>query len=132
MTMPLSILNLWRKPSAPKLRNKPGGMAWIVGIDHGNGIESLQGRAVKTVRLEPGSSRWEIDPPQRVKFTKDTLYTFTHKHQDVLVLAGEYRTVSGLGDAFLEPWKEDEDGVSREEVRELFSPKSAEKTKERV
>jgi hypothetical protein len=86
-------------PSA--LRNKPGGMAWIKGIDHGNGAEQINGRAVLVVRLLNGRI-WAIDPPQQFACTEDTLYT----RQDVIVRAGQTYSVDGVADENLEPWKD--------------------------
>lgn len=113
-----TIRNIFRRsepPSAPKLRNKPGGMAWILGIDHGNGIESINGAAVRCVCIQ-GGAIWRIDPKIRVTFTRDTLY----QRQDLLVRAGESYFIDGIADANLDPWKDD--GVTDEEVRDLYSP----------
>jgi hypothetical protein len=106
-------------PSAPPLRNKPGGMAWVRGINHGNGIESINGAAVQSVRILRGSI-WLIEPNIRVTFSRDTLY----QRQEVLVLAGESYVIDGVADANLVPWKDAD--LTDEEVRELYTTKQPE------
>jgi hypothetical protein len=99
----------------PKLRNKPGGMAWINGIpDTGTGEAATNCSAVRTVRLT-NSGHWEIDPP--IEFRVRGLCRGFQGH---IYSPGELvRTVAVL-DEFLEPWKED--GVTDSEVRDLYAP----------
>jgi hypothetical protein len=103
-------------PSAPKLRNRPGGMAWIRGVRcEDNGSEVMNGRAVKTVRLDAGGL-WVIDPPQEYRLRKTTNYMV----QGITAYAGDLVAATAMADEFLEPWKED--GVSESEVRDLYRP----------
>jgi hypothetical protein len=100
-------------PSGPKLRNKPGGMAWIKGLSNLDGEYLLNGRAVKTVRcIEDG--KWEIDPPQSYPVQCKTYYV----RLGVTANRGDIATVVAIRDGCLEPWKED--GVTDSEVRELY------------
>lgn len=98
-----------------RLRNKPGGYAWIRGVDTLNGDSVMNGRAVRTVRLDD-SGLWQIDPPQRYELTRSTLFVIC----DTRVPAGCVVQVNGIADEYLEPWKED--GVSDDEVRKLYEP----------
>lgn len=100
----------------PKLRNRCNGMAWIRGVDTQNGDSVMNGRAVRTVRLDD-SGLWQIDPPQRYELTRSTLFVIC----DTRVPAGCVVQVNGIADEYLEPWKED--GVSDDEVRQLYSPR---------
>lgn len=106
-----------RVPPGPTLRNRVGGMAWIKGLAGGTGAETLNGRAVKTVRINVHGS-WDIDPPQDYVATVNTCFTPSGNR----VEAGAVALITGVPDAHLEPWKEDEDGVTDEEVRDLFEP----------
>lgn len=111
------LFDFFRKPqvpSAPVLRNKPGGYAWIRGLD---GDEApLNGRAVKTVRFVNGY--WEIEPAQPIRltdYTTDVTGQLCHPGDAV---------VDGLLDKNLEPWKDT--GLTDEEVRDLYAPKQTE------
>lgn len=90
------------QPSQPsKLRNKPGGMAWIVGIPRGSGTEIMNGRAVRTVRVG-GDGYWEIEPVQEWLCTKDTLF----RDSGCVALKGQTCETVGIHDCHLEPWKD--------------------------
>ncbi len=101
----------------PKLRNKPGGYAWIRGVDTQNGDSVMNGRAVQTVRLDE-TGLWLIDPPQQYKLTRSTHFEIT----DTRVSADSIVVINGLADEYLEPWKDDAGGVSNDEVRKLYEP----------
>lgn len=101
-------------PAPPVLRNKPGGMAWIRNIRDVPGSEALNGRAVKTVALIEGRF-WSVEPAQRYTATAMCL-----THRDRLIMPGDSQLAVGVLDECLEPWKED--GVSDEEVRDLYAP----------
>lgn len=100
----------------PALRNKPGGMAWIRGIDTGMGAEALNGRAVKTVRVHE-SGLWEIEPEQCFTATRNALFG---RHQ-VMVFAGEVVVVGAIGDRLLEPWR-DMDWTAKDESARYLPP----------
>jgi hypothetical protein len=100
-----------------KFRNKPQGMAWVRGIKPSNGgAETLNGRAVKTVRIDAETGLWQIDPPQAFICTADGLFGLSQRP----VFKGQPVCVTEISDDLLEPWKED--GGSDKEVRELYSP----------
>lgn len=106
------LIDFFRKPqapSAPTLRNRPQGMAWIYGL---NGVDSfLNGRAVKTVRFVNGY--WEIEPAQPIyltDYTTDVTGQLCHPGDGV---------IDGILDKNLEPWKDT--GLTDEEVRDLYS-----------
>lgn len=103
----------------PSVRNKAGGMAWLRGVPSGCGAEQLNGRAVKTVRVQE-TGLWLIDPPQRFTATRDGIFGMSQRpiYRDGAVV------VSEVADALLEPWKED--GVTDADVRELYAPKTKE------
>jgi hypothetical protein len=105
-------------PSVPVLRCRAGGMAWIQSRFLDCGAETLNGRAVKTVALLP-SGKWRIEPPQYFMATAPTLFG------ERLYRAGDVVGIDGVADRALEPWKED--GVSDEEVRDLYAPKNTNK-----
>jgi hypothetical protein len=101
----------------PKLRNKPGGMAWIKPLGGGYGADVMAGRAVKTVSLLDGKF-WTIDPPQEYVITG----TRPVQHPNGIVSRPGDRVRSvAIVDECLEPWKED--GVTASEVRTLYTPK---------
>ena len=107
----------------PKLRNKPGGYAWIKSYGHGYGADVLAGHAVRTVEVDD-IGHWVIEPTQRYTLTRgvrDARGNFFH--------AGAHVILERLSDDRLEPWKED--GVRDSEVRDLYSPNPF-KTKETV
>ena len=103
-------------PSAPVLRNRVGGMAWIqVKDDMGTGADAMTGRAVKTVAVN-AHGLWTIDPVQTYVAAK------THRlHNAAVIYKGQTAIISGIADSALIPWKED--GVSDSEVRDLYQPK---------
>lgn len=110
------LIDFFRKPQAPSaqtLRNKPQGMAWIRGL-HGDEAP-LNGRAVKTVRVEGGI--WDIDPEQPIVLTnwvRDATGHVSHPGPAFIV---------GIPDENLEPWKDT--GLTDEEVRDLYAPNRA-------
>jgi hypothetical protein len=109
---------LRREPpaSAPRLRNRVGGMAWVNARVGDCGAEVLVGRAVKIVALNP-SGKWRVDPPQQYIATAPIL-----TDDGRVALPGDRVLVLGFGDATLAPWKEDGDGVTDAEVRKLYEP----------
>lgn len=115
----MNIFRLFGKkaetPSVPVLRNKPGGWAWIKGLNDVTGEHVLNNRAVKTMAIGP-HGQWIIDPPQRYISTNSGYYP----HCGITVLAGRNVDVIAIGDAYLEPWKED--GIREEDVRDLYEP----------
>ena len=114
----MSILTKLREAftGKPKLRNQPGGMAWInSGIDEGDGAAALVGRVVRTVRVKTGDM-WAIDPPQ--------IYTITHQSYNrpsgIEARPGSRVLSIAIRDNCLTPIEGD---VDAEEVRELYAPK---------
>lgn len=103
----------------PSVRNRPGGMSWIRGVKSDCGAATLNGRAVKTVKVQE-TGLWLIDPPQRFTATKDAIFGMSQRP----INKGAVVSVTEIADALLEPWKED--GVTDAEVRELFAPKTKE------
>jgi hypothetical protein len=101
---------------APRLRNVPGGMAWIRNLDDVVGSAALNGRAVRTVRLH-SSGKWEIEPPQGYLATVDARLIPSER----IVRAGDAITVVAICDECLEPWQDT--GLTESEVRELFAPR---------
>lgn len=94
------------------MRNKPGGLAWI------RGIQELDGRIVTTVSLYAGEF-WAIDPPQD--------YRCTRHHTGfggVICKPGDNVRTIGIVDDCLEPIPDT--GVTDEEVADLYAPKSKE------
>jgi hypothetical protein len=108
----MSILSNFRAlfTRKPGLRNKPHQMAWVVGMPGSDA--QLNGRAVKTVSFADGI--WRIDPPQHVIYR-----TWTQGLDGTVNPPGRHQVI-GLLDANLEPWKED--GVTDEEVTQLYAP----------
>jgi hypothetical protein len=114
MTMLRSILNLWRKPR--KLNCWPGAVAVVVS----DGVigQFLGGRTVTCTTLTKNA----VGEP-----------AWCYEGTQFLLLVGvDMVLVEFIPDAALRPITPPDGTVSQEEVRELFSPKSAEKTKERV
>jgi hypothetical protein len=97
------------------LRNKVGGMSWVLRSELHSGAESLAGSAVKTVAKRP-NGMWRIEPvlgyvaTHRQSFPDGTVYE-----------PGEMILVDGLADSVLEPWKDA--GITESEVRELYEPR---------
>jgi hypothetical protein len=97
---------------APKLRNKPGGMAWIKPHGHEYGGNAVAGQAVRTVRLYC-DGMWVVEPTPEYVATcdmRDPRGTLSRKGDRVMVIA--------MRDDYLEPWRDD--GVTDSEVTELF------------
>jgi hypothetical protein len=103
----------------PKLRNRPGRMAWIRGIAPGNGSEKLNGRAVKTVRINAETGLWLVKPSQVFLATADCAFGLSKRP----VKKGQAVAVSEISDELLEPWKDD--GVTPMEVACLYEPAPA-------
>ena len=100
-----SIRNFFVKPLPPTptvLRNKPGGRAWI------RGIEELNGRVVITVSSY-GRGFWVIDPPQTYVATQHH-YGLDGNH----VAPGEHVMTVGISDDCLEPIRDIGDGEKDE------------------
>lgn len=94
----------------PKLRNKPGGMAWVRGVPGEFGAQTLNGQAVKTIRLNAIGS-WDIEPALWFIATDDAVTV-----SGVVLLRGNLVRVTGIEDKFLEPWKDIGDGERSEEL----------------
>jgi hypothetical protein len=100
-------------PSGPKLRNKPGGMAWIR-VSEGAGMEVLNGCAVKTVRLDGNETHWVVSPAQSYVATGDMHFKFGG-----WVRRGQTVEVVAIADECLEPWKDIGDDEADESTRYL-------------
>lgn len=86
-------------PPPPKLRNKPGGLAWIRIVDRGDGAFALNRRVVQTVRADPVSPGfWVIDPPQKFQ-----AQVFMLSMSGGLIPPGAVVDVMGMHDDLLEP-----------------------------
>jgi len=85
----------------PRLRNRAGGMAWIVGLSNLAGDGVLNGRAAKTVRINEFGV-WDIDPPQRYLITRACTFVLSGR----TAFPGDVVTISGLADEHLEPWRD--------------------------
>jgi hypothetical protein len=110
----------------PKLRNKPGGLAWInSNVDEGGGTGALVNRVVRTVRLMHGDV-WLIDPPQ--SYIATTHLTFTQSNN--CARPGDKVIADGIRDGSLTPMQGD---VTHEEVEELhLAPRAPAREKERA
>jgi hypothetical protein len=107
----------------PRLRNRPGRMAWIRGIAPGNGSEKLNGRAVKTVRINAETGLWLVKPSQVFLATADCAFGLSKRP----IKKGQAVAVSEIADELLEPWKDD--GVTPMEVACLYeAPAPAKRT----
>ena len=95
---------------------KPDQMAWIVVPTNQNmrGIEQLNGRIVRTVRLLPDlpSATWEVTPTQRVTITRRSV-----DPRGVVLEAGDTCICDGIPDHYLRPF--DPDSEPEAIVREL-------------
>lgn len=115
-------MKLWHRirnvfGGTPALRNKPGGMAFInAKVNEGEGSIALVNRVVRTVRSYDGDF-WEIDPPQAFTITKHA----RNAKSGLSMKPGDVVRSIGIRDEYLTPIKGD--GVTDEEVRELFSPR---------
>lgn len=107
----------------PPLRNKPGGFAWIVGMTNLAGDGVLNGRAVKTVRVDE-YGLWQIDPPQTYLVTRPCTFLLSGRS----AYPGNLVTIIGLADENLEPWRETDWNAKDESARWL--PPVPTKTKE--
>lgn len=88
------------------LRNKPGGLAWIRGLDEAG---SLNGQIVTTVRIATGVL-WEIDPPLPLQLT--------YRLMDVrgrIAEPGDTTFVISIHDSCLVPLKNPGEGARSEE-----------------
>lgn len=101
-------------PSPPKLRNKPGGMAWVKGLDQGDGSEVLNGSAVRTVRLSIRGF-WVIDPPLQFVVSHDCYYTVAK----IRANRGDRGCITAIADECLEPWRDIGDSEQDESTRWL-------------
>lgn len=115
-----SMLRRESRPQAPStLRNRIGGMAWILlKEDDGTGSYALHRRIVTTVRLRP-DGMWQVDPPQRFMVRQPLLTNH------MLFLPGDIAVADGMVDAILEPIPDT--GVTEEEVAVLYAPKVPER-----
>lgn len=96
----------------PKLRNKPGGMAWIKPHSHGTGAEELFGQVVTTVRAD-ANGFWTLEPRPS--------YTSRARQIDPCGTVAEVgqRVTVAIHDNALEPIPDT--GVTREEVEKLYA-----------
>ena len=99
----------------PKLRNKPGGMAWIKFYGPDFGAHVMAGHAVKTLRIIDGNL-WVIDPPQPYVVGPNGV----RSPNGSVAYPGDRVIAIAIADECLEPWKED--GITSEDVRELYAP----------
>lgn len=115
-------MNVFRRIKAalgfgPKLRNRCNGMAWVKGVSSSVGAEQLNGRAVKTVRIDRESGLWVIDPPQSFICTRSCLFGLAQSP----IVRGRVVTVACIADDLLEPWREIGDG-EKDESAEWLPP----------
>jgi hypothetical protein len=124
-------MNLWNKirdsfhkppppPAGLTLRNKPGGMAWI------RGIEELRGRIVTTVSAD-ARGFWVIDPPQR--FTVSNFAVTLHGQ---VVPPGTPAVSVSIVDHCLEPIREVGEGERDESLAWLPPVPTVRKEPERA
>ncbi len=87
--------------SPPKLRNKAGGMAWLVGLAK-FGEQTLNGCAVRTVDFD--GKFWRIEPKLPYVLTETVIDgTGNVRYPGAVLLVG-------VLDENLEPWKDIGDG----------------------
>jgi hypothetical protein len=102
MSLFRKIRDTFRKPdmpSAPTIRNKPGGLAWINSkVDMSDGAGALVNRIVRTVRLRH-SDMWEIDPPQEYTITCPILHAASGRRFE----PGDRAIAMGIRDECLTP-----------------------------
>lgn len=100
-------MNLWSnllrifdgEPAAPRLRNKPGGLAYINSrIDEGDGAHVLVNQVVRTVRLS-GTDFWVVDPAPAYLCLKNALNT----NSGQVYRAGDRIRVFSIKDESLTP-----------------------------
>lgn len=95
---------------------KPNQMAWIIVPKEQNmrGIEQLNGRVVRTIRLLPGMpyATWEVTPTQRITISQG----FVDPH-GVVLAPGDTGVCDGIPDHYLRPF--DPDSEPEAAVREL-------------
>jgi hypothetical protein len=103
------------KAAAPALRNKAGGMAWVLSAGMHSGAESLAGSAVKTVALQP-NGMWRIEPLLGYVATGPQSFA-----NGAVFQPGDVVVIGAIADSALEPWKDT--GLTESEVRELFAPR---------
>lgn len=123
-----SKLRLITTKQAPiALRNKPGGMAWVSRPPFINaatkcpatiGQDEIVGAAVKCIVVDANRC-WKIEPILRFNVTEDFIYT-NLAGEKCQARAGQTAIVSAIHDDCLTPWRDD--GVTEEEVRELYHP----------
>jgi hypothetical protein len=63
MSIASFLRSFFSRRTRARLRNKPGGLAWIRIKDGSDGSHVLHGRVVTTVRLA-SDGLWDIEPPQ--------------------------------------------------------------------
>jgi hypothetical protein len=113
----MSIIDRITSVFRPALRNRPGGMAWIKGIpSNAHGLEELNGRAVKTVRVND-TGNWDIEPSQQVLITQ----RLSVNHPPRVYLPGDTASVCGIPDENLEPWR-DMDWNAKDESHRYLPP----------
>ncbi|MCA0213108.1 MAG: hypothetical protein LCH79_08030 [Proteobacteria bacterium] len=95
---------------------KPDQMAWIVVPKDQcrRGVEQLNGRIVRTIRLLPGApvATWEVTPEQQVHFTARGVDPFGR-----VLEPGDIGVCEGIPDHYLRPF--DPDSEPEPVVREL-------------
>lgn len=100
----------------PKLRNRPGSMAYInSAADEGGGTGDLVGRIVMTTRVMIAPDMWAIDPPQKYTATARMRSPFS----GAIVRPGDVATCTGMRDCALTPIPDT--GISSDEVQHLYS-----------
>jgi hypothetical protein len=97
---------------------KPDQLAWIVVPReyYGTGMEQLNNRVVRTVRLLSGypGPTWEVTPHQYVTFSRPVT-----DHNGSNIEVGERRWSDGLPDRFLRPFDPNSEPLNEPASREL-------------
>ncbi len=111
---PFHLLRDWFSPGR-KLRNKPGGLAFIrLPQDCDYGVEALNGRIVQTLRVLD-SGRWEIEPHQPHVMTSAVVFVGDSR----INWPGDQMVVIGVPDECLIPIENPGDEAADESVRWL-------------
>lgn len=113
------IRDYFRGEQPSRLRNKPGGMAWIKLSECSDGSSALNGRIVQTKRVEGGF--WDVEPQQEF-----VIKSFGLAESGRLVRPGELVVVKGIRDDCLVPLPDT--GITSEEVTQLYQSSPVKKT----
>jgi hypothetical protein len=99
----------------PKLRNKPGGMAWIKPFGHNYGADAMAGQAVRVVQIARGTT-WLVEPAPTCRLTSSVI-----DGDDRLHRSGSLVEFNTLEDSQLEPWR-DHDWSGEDESARYLPP----------